>query len=447
MNMLVHVFTASVAFAEPSVTFASFSSRSSENTQIRTSRETMDNENARCAHVGTKKIQLSLWNLPVEIFLHICSFLDGATLVHGLSRVCKKFYLILNEDSLWKTRINHKWADAVHSLLSPARTDKLFWKLSCIAIEKQTALWEQQNSMEKLEFCTDILVDVVLLRNVNEITYIVGASDDNLIYSKLLSHEEVPFYKNKNSSSHSILAHNSAIRDLTAIDNTIYSCSFDETVKSWELTNTGFRWLNTYNFQRKDRLDSSLWCMSSCPERNLFATGSFCGTINVFDSRSGNRPNVTYRPHSVIVTKLAMNTEHILSVGKDNTMSVWDQRAGRIMKSITFPGEGVPMSVSMRRDWVFIGDSRGKLHLVNPNDFEVVKSYSTEHTNSITGVRLTHGCLITSSMDRTVRIWSPTDPPKPIATLRTEFGIFSMDYLNDTLAVSGCNKIVVWRPK
>ncbi|XP_077276742.1 F-box/WD repeat-containing protein 9-like [Temnothorax americanus] len=301
--------------------------------------------------------------------------------------------------------------------------------------------------MEKLEFGTTILIDVILLRNVNKITYIVGASDDQLVYRKLLSHEQVPSCADKKSSSQSISAHNSAIRDLTAIKNTIYSCSFDETVKSWELSNTGLRWQRTYKLQSPERLDSSLWCMSSCPERNLFATGSFCGTISVFDSRSGDRAIATYRPHSVIVTKLAMNTEHILSVGKDNTMSVWDQRAGRTMKSITFPGEGVPMSVSMRRDWVFIGDSRAKLHLVNPNDFEIVKSYSTEHTEDITGVQLTHGCLITSSMDRTVRIWSPTDPPKPIATLRTEFGIFSMDYLNDTLAVSGCNKIVVWRPK
>ncbi|XP_024890795.1 F-box/WD repeat-containing protein 9-like isoform X4 [Temnothorax curvispinosus] len=354
------------------------------------------------------------------------------------------------DDSLWKARINHIWPDVSYTLLRPvitARIDKQFWKLSCIEIEKETALWEQQDSMEKLEFGTTILVDVILLRNVNEITYIVGASDDNLVYYKLLSHEEIPSCKGKKYSSQSIFAHNSAIRDLTAINNTIYSCSFDETVKSWELTNTGLLWKSTYNLHREDRLDSSLWCMSSCRETNLFATGSFYGTVHVFDSRSGDRSIATYRPHSVIVTKLAMNAEHILSVSKDNTMSVWDQRAGRTMKSITFPGEGVPMSVSMRRDWVFIGDSRAKLHLVNPNNFEVVESYSTKHTEDITGVRLTHGCLITSSMDRTVRIWSPTDPPKPIATLHTKFGIFSMDYLNDTLAVSGCNKIVVWRPK
>ncbi|TGZ48727.1 F-box/WD repeat-containing protein 9 [Temnothorax longispinosus] len=61
--------------------------------------------------------------------------------------------------------------------------------------------------------------------------------------------------------------------------------------------------------------------------------------------------------------------------------------------------------------------------MLNPkDDFKLVKSYSTEHTKGITEVHLTHGCLITSSTNYTVRISSLTDPPKPIATLRSEFG-------------------------
>lgn len=79
--------------------------------------------------------------------------------------------------------------------------------------------------------------------------------------------------------------------------------------------------------------------------------------------------------------------------------------------------------MSMQRDCVCIGDSAAKLHVLNPkNDFELVKSYSTKHTKGITVVHLTRGCLITSSKDGTVRISSPTDPPKPIATLHSGFG-------------------------
>ncbi|XP_071653520.1 F-box/WD repeat-containing protein 9-like, partial [Temnothorax longispinosus] len=231
------------------------------------------------------------------------------------------------------------------------------------------------------------------------------------------------------------------IYDLTAIDNTIYSCGGDNTVNSWGLTNTDLVHQGTYYLRRRsDNFHSFLWRISSCPEDNLFATGSSCGTIYVFDSRSRNNPIRHYRPHTKPVNSLAMNTEYILSAtANDYTMSIWDQRAGRTMKSITIPGEALCTCMNMRRDWVFIGDRDAKLHILNlNNDFEPVKSYSTEHTDMITGVRLTHECLITSSRDGTVRISSLTDPPKPIATLRSGIEhINNMDYRNDTLAVSG----------
>lgn len=86
-------------------------------------------------------------------------------------------------------------------------------------------------------------------------------------------------------------------------------------------------------------------------------------------------------------------------------------------------GEAFPMCMNMQPDWICVGDSIAKLHILNPkDDFKLVKSYATEHTKGITGVHLTHGCLITSSTDGTVRISSPTDPPKPIATLLSGFG-------------------------
>ncbi|XP_024885573.1 F-box/WD repeat-containing protein 9-like [Temnothorax curvispinosus] len=194
--------------------------------------------------------------------------------------------------------------------------------------------------------------------------------------------------------------------------------------------------------------------MSSCPgpERNLFATGLSSGTICVFDSRSRNNPIRHYRPSTSNVNmRLAMNTEYILSTSED-AVFVWDQRAGRIMKSITFPGKPHPTCINMRRDLVFVGTCRdffSKLHVLNAkDDFKLVKSYSTEHTASITRVHLTHECLITSSKDGTVKISSLTDPPKPIATLCPEIRcIFDMDYLNGTLAISGDDGIQVMVPE
>ncbi|XP_071582468.1 F-box/WD repeat-containing protein 9-like, partial [Temnothorax nylanderi] len=295
------------------------------------------------------------------------------------------------------------------------RPDKLFWKLSCVAIEKQAALWKQ-DSMEKLTF--PHRYNSVLLISVDGITYLVGAGAHRL-FCKKLSYRKEPFYEVEDIN---VKFPYGTLCYLTAIDHTVYNCRSDNTVKSWVLTNTGLVHDRTY--EMKLNKFNELRHLSSCPEQALFATGSVYGTIYVFDSRSSsNKPYRQYRPHTTNVTKLAMNTEYILSASRDRTVSVWDQRAGRIMKSIRFPDKAIPECVSMRRDLVCVGDSKAKLHMLDPkNDFELVKSYSTADMGTITGVHLTHGCLITSWNSLhgmgIVRISSPTDPPKPIATIR-----------------------------
>lgn len=77
----------------------------------------------------------------------------------------------------------------------------------------------------------------------------------------------------------------------------------------------------------------------------------------------------------------------------------------------------------MQRDMIYVGDGSAKLHVLDPrNDFKPVKYYTTEHKKGINGVHFTPGCLITSSMDQTVRISSPTDPPQHLTTLKSSYG-------------------------
>ncbi|XP_071565477.1 F-box/WD repeat-containing protein 9-like [Temnothorax nylanderi] len=321
---------------------------------------------------------------------------------------------------------------------------------SCVAIEKQTALWKEHDYMETRIY-KSFPIKSTLLMHVNGTICIFGAAASNLVYWIPPPREDLPFGDGTTNPDYiGSEDHGSLIHDLTAINNTIYSCASDTTVKSWMLTNTGLVRQITY----KTTMLSAAKCISSCPERALFATGSFSGIIYVFDSRSSNKPISRYHPHTEEVTDLAMNTEYILSVSSDQTVSVWDQRAGRTMKSITIPSYEYTFYISMRQDWVCVADAAAKLHMLNPkNDFELVKSYSTEHSRTrgpfenISGLHLSHGSLITSFKD-TVEISCPTDPPKLITTLRPKFHrINSMDYLNDTLAVSGDFNIAIWRPK
>lgn len=167
----------------------------------------------------------------------------------------------------------------------------------------------------------------------------------------------------------------------------------------------------------------ALLCVSSCAEQEVFAAGSYSCTVFVFDSRSGHKPIVEYHPHSRAVLKLAMNSSYILSASEDKKVTIWDQRARQMLRCVNISKNAFPMCMNMHRDWVYVGDSAAELHVLNPkNDFAIVKSYVTGHKKGITGVHQTRGCLITSSTDGTVRISSPTDPPKCLTTLTFRFG-------------------------
>lgn len=52
---------------------------------------------------------LRLDTIPPEVFLHFCSFLSAKFVINVLSKVCRKFKFIIEEDTTWRMRINKRW--------------------------------------------------------------------------------------------------------------------------------------------------------------------------------------------------------------------------------------------------------------------------------------------------------------------------------------------------
>jgi len=78
--------------------------------------------------------------------------------------------------------------------------------------------------------------------------------------------------------------------------------------------------------------------------------------------------------------------------------------------------------MNMHRDWVCVGDSIGKLYLLDlKNDSKPVKYISTYHMERLTGVHMTDGCLITSGADHCFRISSLTDPLETIIGISSNY--------------------------
>lgn len=52
---------------------------------------------------------VTLTDLPLEILLHIASFLKPQEIVCSLCQVCKTLYDIFSHDHYWRTRISVRW--------------------------------------------------------------------------------------------------------------------------------------------------------------------------------------------------------------------------------------------------------------------------------------------------------------------------------------------------
>jgi hypothetical protein len=50
-----------------------------------------------------------LLDLPIEIFLKICTYLSSRVIIKNLSLVCKHLNNIIKNDSSWKHRIFNRW--------------------------------------------------------------------------------------------------------------------------------------------------------------------------------------------------------------------------------------------------------------------------------------------------------------------------------------------------
>ena len=50
-----------------------------------------------------------LLDLPIEIFLQICTYLSSRVIIKNLSLVCKHLNNIIKNDSSWKHRIFNRW--------------------------------------------------------------------------------------------------------------------------------------------------------------------------------------------------------------------------------------------------------------------------------------------------------------------------------------------------
>ncbi|KAJ2948084.1 hypothetical protein O0L34_g9882 [Tuta absoluta] len=406
----------------------------------------------------------ALLSMPVEIILKICSFLDAHFLKNTMSKVCTRFADILADDHLWKYWVHSKIKGCFPPLhdLKIWEEQQIDWEEVCVEMDVEKKKWCNVKESMRHIVVKDVhfaSVDTVLLVNNGELC-VSGGRDrgialwnvlkisphdksDNTVVSLTLSEAKPKYIRD---------AHAGWVWDLAA-DNVnsasnIYSASWDNTVKAWDLA-TEFTCLQTFR--------CGMSALSVIATDNVVMAGLYSKKILTFDQRAGPGSISSYKAHKGPVLALSVHKQMVASVSEDKTLAVWDRIAGKLITSdVKITDKSYPVCISWSPSAMYIGDSKGSLHLFHPEEHRYLKSHELwpeppiiKPPSKITGCYQGQGNMIVSSDRGEIKFLYNCYPPEEYSSVQSStFDVTQLQYLNGVMVIGTCDSALeFWVPK
>ncbi|XP_074643141.1 F-box/WD repeat-containing protein 9-like [Tubulanus polymorphus] len=379
--------------------------------------------------------EVDLLNLPPEIFLHICSYLNAKFILTTLTVVCKSLHALLSDASTWKIRLTKRWMQRYPPI--PVDDETFNWKLACMEREEQCRLWsEYEKNMHFKSFTSGIYapVDTVHLGKGGRFVA-AGSRDGNLHVWDLNKiregcEEEDTILHNKNVGK-------AWLWTVTSKDNIVTTGSWNSYIKFWDLEADC---AEVFAVKCKSAVLCSLFV------NDILYAGCYNKEVYAIDSRV-EKP-IVFTTHRRSVLCLGADEKYVISGSEDQTIKIVDRTAGKVFKTIEF--EYFPMCLSYGLNQLWIGDKKGRLHLFNTNNhlFEPVMSCESGHNGKLTGVIHNLGSIMTGCTDSVVQVLHPSSKPSPICTItQHQEAVAAIDFQNEVLVSGGCDaRIGLWWP-
>ncbi|CAB3241039.1 unnamed protein product [Arctia plantaginis] len=419
-----------------------------------------------CTKEVTKNQEIkkpSLMDMPVEILIKICSFIDVQILKHTLSKVCRRFYDILADDCLWKYWVHSK-VKGTYPVLPDLKLWEeidIDWEAVCIEMDLETKKWTNVKDTMRHIVVKDVhfaSVDTVLLLNNGEIC-ISGGRDRGIAVWNVL--DIAPHDQSDNLTTSANVepkhikhhAHAGWVWDLAAdnIDyaSSVYSASWDNTVKAWDLAR---------GLDCKQKFRCGMSALSVVTIENEVITGLYSKEILSFDARGGPNHVYSYKPHKGPVLDLITFNNMVASLSEDKTMAIWDRIAGKLlMSNIKIPSKkAYPVCISWGPSALYVGDSKGFLHLFNPEDYSYVRTHEIwpeppiiKPSNKISGCYQNQGNLIVCSDRGEIKFLYNSHPLQEFTSLKSStLDVTQLGYLNGVMVIGTCDPALeFWVPK
>jgi len=390
-----------------------------------------------CDGLEKAHIDLRLDTLPIEVFLHISSFLESGFLLRRMSLVSKHFYNILCNENTWKIRQTKRWGHHGVYPPVPVNDDEFCWSLSCLKREEQWKLWGDEGNLRNVELKMHIgCVDAVHLFEGGTLLA-SGSRDRSILIWNVEKCFEEPSPKPVVIKDN---AHKGWIWAFCISQSHLLSASWDTTVKIWD-RGEDFRLVHQFN--------TRVACLCLATQDDLVACGTFDKKVLFFDPRKGYEPITWYTAHKKPVLALGMDENRVVTCGEDGKIILYDLRAKKVHKEIVL--EHFPTCLSFRKEdpvgLFYVGDKCGNVHLLDSEKFEVVQSYQVGHKRTVQGVFHSLGSVFTCSRDGLLKIFEPSNGLKEIRSISVEAELPAVHALNNTMALAGGDSIVrLWSP-
>ncbi|KAL0136660.1 WD40-repeat-containing domain protein [Mucor lusitanicus] len=396
----------------------------------------------------TPKLKIDfLKELPIELSLHVLSFIDDPRTLARASHVSKHWNVLLKDEAAWKSLcLKHQYrhqlithvpksiatkhvhgslvAQRHHHHPMPAISYRDFFRRKY----NIDAAWNQGG---KVTLCDNRIGEGLATSLQMDDTFIVVGCDNNRIevfdtksgkyIRSLLGHEggvwALQFIKNEMSNEHILVAggcdraasvwnlttgerrhvlrgHNSTIRCLKIRDDKIaVTGSRDTTLRIWDIERGALRHVCTGH-------QSSVRCLDI--SGNKVVSGSYDTTARLWDIETGQCLHEFMGHHSQIYA-IAFDGAKVVTGSLDSHIRVWSAETGACLATLQGHTSLVGhLQLSARV--LVSGGSDGNLRVWDMDTFECKQRISA-HDNSVTCLQYDDKRVLSGGSDGRVKLW------------------------------------------
>lgn len=213
------------------------------------------------------------------------------------------------------------------------------------------------------------------------------------------------------------------------------SCSWDCTVKLWQITPTHVAAIES------TKLGSAGMCLGNSPS-GLAACSTFGKKVFIIDTKNGLAPVLNYAHHKGAVLTLAMQDNIVYSCGEDRRIVAVDIRNSSRPVSGLWSMDYV-RSICFRNNHLICGTHLGMISVLDPDTLNVCSRFQV--SNGVRQVIHSGGAILEISRDRTFKAFTVGTRSEVLAELSFDCEPCRFDYSEGNLAIgAGDGSILLW---